>query len=91
MNTTQNEFETLTASVVVLENNGAGGVIAGHPAILERICAKLGFRNSCSDGRVFLTGPKMARVGLASAKSMVPDWRNMSSFGIATVVEALLS
>lgn len=88
MNTTQTTtattgFEALVANVVHL----GGGVIAGSPATLSAICAKLGFKNACRDGRVYLTGPKMARIGLAGRPAQVPGWHTMTADELAVAIE----
>jgi hypothetical protein len=45
------------------------GVIVGEPAVLKAICARLGFRNDCKRGRVYLTDAKRRALGLAPAVS----------------------
>ncbi len=62
--------------VTVLENARSGGVLAAAPSSLEMICRYLGFRNACKSGRVYLTGSKMARLGLADAVGTDTGWRS---------------
>lgn len=76
MTNTTNGFAELVASVTVLENGRSGGVIAGSPSVLSAICARLGFKNRCERGRVFLTAPKMVHIGLGDAVSADPNWRS---------------
>lgn len=54
---------------IVRRDADGGGVIAGKPWALARICEMLGFKNSCSKGRVFLTAPKFAKVEAALARA----------------------
>jgi hypothetical protein len=44
-------------------------VLFGSPGALKQICAFLGFRNACSDGKVYITPTKIDRLtalGLAA-------------------------
>lgn len=36
-----------------------GAVISGSPALLSRICARLGFKNDCRKGSVYITAAKV--------------------------------
>jgi hypothetical protein len=46
-----------------IESYADGGcILHGSPVVLARICAKLGFRNSCARGKVYLTATKTARL-----------------------------
>lgn len=40
----------------------SGAVVIGPPPSLRALCARLGFKNECRKGRVFLTGAKMRRL-----------------------------
>lgn len=69
--------------IIVLENGRYGGTIAGPPAVLSEICRRMGFRNDCRRGRVGLTAPKMAAIGLADAVGVDADWRSRSEETLA--------
>lgn len=56
-------------SQVSLEGSGqGGGVLVGPPHALAEICRCLGFRNACARGRVYITGAKLAWIGLIGAR-----------------------
>jgi len=81
-------MKELVSKVVVLENHSRdGGVLAGPPTVLSALCRALGFKNACSDGRVYLTAPKIAALGLRSVNGQVPGWRQMSCDELAVAVE----
>lgn len=40
------------------------GVIVGEPWVLSTICARMGFKNPCAKGRVYLTPDKIRFLGL---------------------------
>jgi hypothetical protein len=68
--------ETLL-QVTVLQNGKGGGVIAGPDHIITSICRQLGFKHR--GNRVFLTAAKMARLGLADAEGVSPNWRQLTA------------
>lgn len=85
MTTTQT---TNGETVLVLSNapgKAGGGVIAGPAARLSAICAGLGFRDRCENGRLYLTGPKMARIGLGDAVGQLPNWHSLSTAELARI------
>lgn len=49
---------------LVTEATDRPGVILGPPPVLAEICRLFGFKNQCSRGSVYLTAPKMRRLGL---------------------------
>jgi hypothetical protein len=85
MNTTTKDGQT----VLVLENGRGGGVIAAPPHVLAGICRGLGFRNSCADGRLFLTATKMAAIGLGAAPGEMPSWRSLGTDELWTISQAV--
>lgn len=51
--------------VKILEVKSDGGVtLEGTPYALSRVCARLGFKNPCLRGRVFITAAKRRWLGL---------------------------
>jgi hypothetical protein len=75
--------------IAVLENGPSGGVIAGPPAVLADVCRRLGFKNPCRDGRVYLTAPKMRAIGCVDA--IDTGWRSMTAAQIDAKVALLLA
>jgi hypothetical protein len=67
--TTDERLLELAASVRTYKN--MPGVIYGQPSTLSEICRLLGFKNRCERGRVYLTGPKIRRLGLPTATEVL--------------------
>ncbi len=67
--TTAERLHDLAAYVRTYKN--MPGVIYGQPSVLSEICRLLGFVNRWERGRVFLTGPKIKRLGLPTATEVL--------------------
>lgn len=52
----------------------APGVVFGLPSVLSEICRLLGFKNPCRDGKVYLTDPKIQRLGLPLSEGDAPGF-----------------
>lgn len=41
------------------DEDRCGTVLVGSPGVLSQLAARLGFRNACRDGRLYITGAKV--------------------------------
>jgi hypothetical protein len=56
------QLQALVAQVTMATDRH--NVLLGKPHVLSAICARLGFRNDCRNGRVYLTDTKLQSLGL---------------------------
>jgi hypothetical protein len=64
--------------VVVLENDDTGAVVAGSPEAIVAVRAQLGYAVTDKRTRTYLSANSMGKLGLADAKGVAPEWRDMT-------------
>jgi len=66
MTSTSTERSEATKALLAQVEFRAGdtNVIVGPPHVLKALCAVLGFKNDCRDGRVYVTTAKLRWLGV---------------------------